>query len=70
MATITFTQYGNGAQGPPNPENYTQVSGIYSLQIAPQFLSAIDNVQYPPIELMALEQAYTQREDLRFFRMR
>ncbi len=70
MATITFTQYGAGAQGPPAPENYTQVSGIYSMQIEPQFLAAIDNVQYPPIELLVLEQEYSQRQDLRFFRMR
>jgi hypothetical protein len=71
MATITFVQNENDAQLPQIPDNYTQVNGIYSeSQIMPQFLNAMDNVQFPPIEVQRLEHSYIQRQDLRFFRMR
>ncbi|MGA9393205.1 MAG: hypothetical protein WBV69_22440 [Candidatus Sulfotelmatobacter sp.] len=71
MATITFIQNENDAQMPRIPDSYTQVNGIYSgSQIAPQFLNAVDNVQFPPIELIRLEQSFVQRQDLRFLRMR
>jgi len=71
MATVTFVQNENDAQLPQIPDSYTQVNGIYAgTQIMPQFLNAVDNVQFPPIELQRLEQSYAQRQDLRFFRMR
>jgi len=69
MATITFVQDDNNAQLPQRPENYTQVNGIYSsAQIMPQFLNAVDNVQFPQIDLIWLEQSLAQRQDLRFLR--
>jgi hypothetical protein len=71
MATITFVQNENDAQLPRLPDSYTQVNGIYSgSQIMPQFLNAVDNVQFPPIELQRVEQSFVQRQDLRLFRMR
>jgi len=51
------------------PENYTQVTGIYTPQVTPQFLNAPDNVQHSPAEILELEQAYSQQQELRFFRM-
>jgi len=51
------------------PENYTQVTGIYTSQVTPQFLNAPDNVHQPPAEILkAVEKAYAEQE-LRFFRM-
>jgi hypothetical protein len=51
------------------PENYTQVTGIYTLQNKPQFLTAPDNVQHAPAEILnVVDQAFEQ-QDLRFFRM-
>ena len=51
------------------PENYTQVTGIYTPQMTPQFLNAPDNVRHSPAEILELEQAYSQQQGLRFFRM-
>jgi hypothetical protein len=51
------------------PENYTHVSGIYSPQNTPQFLSWLDNVQNSPAEIERIVQEYAQRQELRFFRM-
>ncbi len=67
IETITFAQVGN--EMVRAPENYTQVSGIYTPQVTPQFLNAPDNVQYPSTEILKAEQTYVQQEELRFFRM-
>jgi hypothetical protein len=49
------------------PENYTQVTGIYSGQVTPQFLNAPDNVQKPIVD--SWERSQPQDESLRFFRI-
>jgi hypothetical protein len=69
IETITFVQNENDAQVPRVAENYTQVNGIYGIQITPQFLNATDNVQHSPDEYWKATQAYEQQGDLRFFRM-
>ncbi len=67
VETITFAEA--VSEIVRTPENYTQVTGIYTLQVTPQFLNAPDNVQQPPAEIVkAVEEAYAQQE-LRFFRM-
>lgn len=68
IETVTFLQPDNGSVQPP--QNYTQVTGIYGSQIAPQFLNGADNVQYSCEELAKAEQAYSQQQDVHFFRMR
>jgi len=47
------------------PQNYTQVGGVYGLEICPQFLTSIDNVQRPAMEGLVAE----EREP-RFFRIK
>jgi hypothetical protein len=51
------------------PENYTQVTGIYTSQVTPQFLTGTDNLQCAAAELLKAERAYVQQQELRFFRM-
>lgn len=51
------------------PENYTHVSGIYSAQNTPQFLSSVDNVQNSAAEIERVVQEYVKGQELRFFRM-
>jgi hypothetical protein len=67
LETITFAQTENEIVR--LPENYTQVTGIYSAQIAPQFLTGADNVQHSPEELIKVEQDYVRQQDINFFRM-
>jgi hypothetical protein len=53
------------------PENYTQVNGIYGSEITPQFLGAVNNVAFSPLELQKAEQAYSSaQQEPRFFRVR
>jgi hypothetical protein len=68
IETITFSQPDN--TGVQQPQNYTQVTGIYSSQITPQFLNGSDNVQFSCEELAKAEQSYSQQQDVHFFRMR
>ena len=46
------------------PQNYTQVGGVYGLEIRPQFLSSIDNVQ------LTVEGFVTEDRQPRFFRIK
>lgn len=65
--TVTFTQENKEIR---TPENYTQVTGIYSLQVIPQFLHGPDNVQNAPADILRMvEQAQAQQQELRFFRV-
>jgi hypothetical protein len=66
IETVTFAQPANEIR---MPENYTQVTGIYATSVTPQFLNAPDNVQHSPDEILQVEQAYVQQQELRFFRM-
>jgi hypothetical protein len=67
IQTITFAETANEIVR--LPENYTQVTGIYTSQIAPQFLNGADNVQHSADELVKVEQSYVQQQDINFFRM-
>jgi len=67
IETVTLAQ--NQNEIVRMPENYTQVTGIYTLQMAPQFLNGTDNVQYPSAEILRAEQEFVQQQELRFFRM-
>lgn len=67
IETVTFTQTENDTVNVP--ENYTQVTGIYTSQVTPQFLNGADNVQCDAAELLKVERAYVQQQELRFFRM-
>jgi len=67
IETITFAQTANDIVR--LPENYTQVTGIYTSQVTPQFLNGADNVQHSAEELLKVEQAYAQQQDITFFRM-
>ena len=68
METVTFAQTENEVVRVP--ENYTQVTGIYTTQVTPQFLNGADNVQYSAAEMLKAEESYSQQQELRFFRMR
>jgi hypothetical protein len=46
------------------PQNYTQVGGVYGLEIRPQFLSSIDNVQ------IVAETIVADEREPRFFRIK
>jgi hypothetical protein len=46
------------------PQNYTQVGGIYGLEIRPQFLSTVDNVQ------LTVEEFVAEDREPRFFRVK
>ena len=67
IETITFAQTENEVVR--LPENYTQVTGIYTPHITPQFLDGADNVQHSADELAKAQQAYVQQQDINFFRM-
>jgi hypothetical protein len=67
IETATFAQMENEVI--KVPENYTQVTGIYTAQVTPQFLNGADNVQCDVAELLKAERAYVQQQELRFFRM-
>lgn len=69
IETVNFSQVDNS--NVQMPENYTQVTGIYTpVQMTPQFLNGKDNVQYSSEELAKAEQSYVQQQDVHFFRMR
>lgn len=70
IETVTFMQDENGAQVQQAPENYTSINGIYGAEIAPQFSNTKDNVHQLPIELVKVQEAYSERQDLRFFNIR
>lgn len=69
IETVTFAQ--TQAEIVRVPENYTQVTGIYTPgQVTPQFLNGPDNVQSSTAEILKAEEEYGQQQELRFFRMR
>jgi hypothetical protein len=69
IETITFAQPEDEIARVP--ENYTQVTGIYTQhQMVPQFLNGPDNVQQSASEMLRAEQVYLEQQDLRFFRIR
>jgi hypothetical protein len=68
VETVTYVQMENGAQDPQAPENFTSINGIYGTAVEPSFLTAKNNVTYSPVELAKAEQAYFERENLRFFK--
>jgi hypothetical protein len=54
-------------QQPPvemQPKNYTQVGGVYGLEIRPQFLTTVDNVH------LAVEGFVAGDSEPRFFRIK
>ncbi len=67
LETVTFVQTENDIVR--LPENYTQVTGIYTPQIVPQFLNGVDNVQHSGEELAKIERTYVAQQDIHFFRM-
>lgn len=68
IETVNFSQVEDGSV--QMPQNYTQVTGIYTQQMKPQFLNGTDNIHYSGEELAKAEQAYIQQQDIHFFRMR
>lgn len=68
LETVTFAQAATEVPSPV-PENYTHVTGIYTLQVTPQFLNARDNIQHPAGEMLLWQHKFTADQQLRFFRV-